>query len=40
MGAKRPLKIFCEKRLTLGQTGCILGVEKDERAGHEVRKSQ
>lgn len=30
-GVKKTPKNFCEKRLTLGQTGCILGVEKDER---------
>lgn len=31
-GVKKTPKNFLEKRLTLGQTGCILGVEKDERA--------
>ena len=31
-GAEMSPKNFLKKRLTLGQTGCILGVEKDERA--------
>lgn len=39
-GVKSPLKIFCKKRLTLGQTGCILGVEKDERARNGRLESQ